>query len=403
MRRLVLAVAGIALIVLVGYLAVRRNAPPEAPFTRVTRETIVSALTTNGRVEPVEWGSARAEAAGVVRRVTVERGQSVRQGAALAELNPTTLGSEAAAARARVSQAEAELENLNQGGRSADLSAIDASLATARQELAQAQREHEANRRLQEKNAITGQEVTASRERVERAQLQIQTLEQRRQALVGQAERTAAQARLREAQAAAGGTEQRLAMTVVRAPVSGTVYELGVRPGAYLNPGDLVANIGRLDRVRVIVYVDEPDLGRVEVGMPVTIGWDAMPGRTWTGVVERKPTQVTPLGTRQVGEVTCVIENPGHELLPGTNVNAEIRSKVVESALTIPNAAIRREGGRTGVFVLSDGKIQWRDVQLGVTSVVRAQVLGGLNEGESIALPTERTLKDGMAVAPVYP
>lgn len=403
MRRLALILALVAAVVLVGYLAMRRNAPPDVPFTRVTRETIVSALTTNGKLEPIAWSSARAEMAGVVRRVLVERGHNVPVGAPLVELGATTLTSEAAAAQARVAQAEAELRNLQQGGRSADLAALDASVATAKQELAQAQREHDANLRLQAKNAVTGQEVIASRERVERAETQVRTLQDRRAALVGQAERSVAEARLREAQAAAEGFRQRLTMTVVRAPTSGIVYGIDLRPGTYVNPGDLIANIGKLDTMWVVVYVDEPDLGRVEVGMPVTITWDALPNRQWQGTVERKPTQVVPLGTRQVGEVTCVIANPSLELLPGTNVNAEIRSRVVENAHTIPNAAIRREAGRTGVYVLADRLIQWRDIEIGVTSVVRAQVVKGLSDGESIALPTDRPLRDGMAVTPVYP
>ena len=41
------------------------------------------------------------------------------------------------------------------------------------------------------------------------------------------------------------------------------MYQFDLKPGAYLNAGDMVATIGRLDRVRVKVYVDEPDLGRV--------------------------------------------------------------------------------------------------------------------------------------------
>jgi multidrug resistance efflux pump len=50
-----------------------------------------------------------------------------------------------------------------------------------------------------------------------------------------------------------------------------------LRPGAYLAAGDLLANVGRLDRVRIRVYVDEPLLGRVAPGQPVTITWEACP------------------------------------------------------------------------------------------------------------------------------
>src|SRR5207244_2712857 len=145
-----------------------------------------------------------------------------------------------------------------------------------------------------------------------------------------------AEARLDEAKTAAQLAEARIRMSEVQAPISGTVYKFDLKPGAYLNAGDLVASIGRLDHVDVKVYVDEPDLGRVMKGMPVTITWDALPGRQWKGSVDRTPAQIVPLGSRYVGEVVCVIENPDHGLLPGTNVSAAILSETVEGAVTIP-------------------------------------------------------------------
>jgi HlyD family secretion protein len=403
LRRLRYVLLGLAGATVAYLLLARRNAPPEVPFTKVTRETVVSALTTNGKVEPLQWASARAEVAGLVEKISTRRGQKVTKGSVLVQMDSAPVEAELSAAQARVAQVQADLQTLRQGGRSTELATIASSLDAARQDLASAQREFDANRRLQAKNAVTGLEVTASRERLERAQLQIQSLEQRRAALVSQPERSGAEARLHEAEASVAVAREKIQMTVVRAPVDGTVYQFDVKPGTYLNPGDLVANVGKLEVVRVIVYVDEPDLGRVEVDMPVTITWDATPGRQWTGVVERKPSQVIALGTRQVGEVSCIIGNPDFDLLPGTNVNAEIRSKVVQDALTIPNAALRREAGRTGVYVLADGRIRWREVKLGVASVVRSQVLSGVQEGNSIVLPTDRPLKENMPVTPVYP
>jgi HlyD family secretion protein len=175
-----------------------------------------------------------------------------------------------------------------------------------------------------------------------------------------------------------------------------------VKPGGYLNPGDLVAEVGRLNQLRVRVYVDEPDLGRVEKGMPVTITWDAMPGRQWKGFVESVPLQVVPLGTRQVGEVICTIDNPDLTLIPGTNVNAEIRSKVAENALVVPKEVIRRQGSQIGVFTLDGDKLAWRVVRTGVSSVTRVQVTDGLKEGDPVALQVERTLKAGEAVRAVF-
>ena len=188
---------------------------------------------------------------------------------------------------------------------------------------------------------------------------------------------------------------------MVRAPIAGTVYQFDLKPGAYLSAGDLVASIGQLDRVRVKVFVDEPDLGRVARGKAVVITWDAVPGKQWKGVVDKTPTQIEALGTRQVGEVLCVIDNPNNELLPGTNVNVEINTEAVASALTIPKEAVRRELGQAGVFALAGNALTWKKITLGVANTTRTQV-EGLTENDAVALPSDKPLKDGMVVAPRF-
>ena len=99
-----------------------------------------------------------------------------------------------------------------------------------------------------------------------------------------QPDKSAAEARLQEAQSGAAAASQRLASAQIHSPMNGILYRLEAKPGGYLNPGDLVAEVGRLNQLRVRVYVDEPELGRVEKGMPVTITWDAMPGRRVEGL-----------------------------------------------------------------------------------------------------------------------
>jgi len=234
-------------------------------------------------------------------------------------------------------------------------------------------------------------------------ELEIEALERKRAALVGTSDRAVAGAKLREAEADVQLARRRIADTVVSSPIAGVVYSLPIRLGTYLNMGDLVANVGVLDRLRVRVYVDEPELGRVAVGLPVNITWDAAPGKHWQGVVERLPTEIQALGTRQVGEVLCTIENPGHELVPGTNVNAAIRSSVAASALTIPKEALRRDATGTGVFILTGDDIHWHHVKTGVSSINRVQITQGVAEQDSVALPTDVPLHDGQSITPVYP
>jgi len=337
-----------------------------------------------------------------VREIHVRRGQSVRANEPLVDLDASDAQAERSTAEARIAQTKAELETLSKGGRAADLAEISSSLDRARLDLETAQKEYAALSRLQKQQAATQQEVTAAKEKVDRAQLQIQSLEAKKSALVAAPDRASAQARLQDAEAALRLADDHIRQSVVRAPIDGFVYQFDLKPGAFLNAGDSVALIGRLERVHVNVYVDEQDLGRVAKGMPVAITWDALPDRIWMGAVDKTPVQIVPLGSRQVGEVTCLIENPNRDLLPGANVNAEIKTDSVENALTIPKEALRREGSRTGVYLLDGERVVWRDVKMGVNNTTRTQV-EGLQDGDAVALLSDKPLKNGMTVRPTFP
>jgi HlyD family secretion protein len=395
---LALAIVG----ALIWSLVTWRNQPPEIPFAKVVRESINSSVSTNGKVEPIEWATARAERSGPVGAILIERGSHVDQDAPLVEIDASDVRADLASAQARIEQARADLAVLDKGGRSTDLAEIASGIDKATLELNTAQNDFDSFTRLQAKGAATRLEIQTAQQRIDAARLQIRSLEQKRAALVAAPDKSAALARLHDAESAAQLATQRIKQSVVRAPISGTVYQFDLKRGAYLAAGDIVAYIGKLERVRVDVYVDEPDLGRVARGLPVSISWDALPGRTWKGTVDKTPTQIEALGSRQVGQVLCVIENPGRDLLPGTNVTAEIRAESVQNALTIPREAIRRELGQAGVFVLSGDRVAWKKITMGIGNTTRAQV-EGINEGDSIALPTEKPLKEGMLVKPVFP
>jgi HlyD family secretion protein len=401
-RTLALVLAGAIGAVLI-ILALRRNASPAIPFTKVTREAITSTLTTNGKVEPIEWASARAERPGVIKKVMVHRGQNVASGTALIELDTRDANAQLANAEAQIAQAQAQQQALLQGGSGVERAQIENDLQRARLDLESARHNAEAVDRLVSKQAAPETELTSARQHVEQLQIQVQGLEERRKALVSSTDKDIAEARLQQAFASANLARSNLALSSVRAPIGGTVYQFDLRIGAFVNAGDLVADIGKLSRVRVAVYVDEPELGRVRINSPVTITWDAVPQRQWKGVVDRLPTQIIALGTRQVGEVGCIIDNPDNDLLPGTNINAEIVSSAVKLGLTITRSALRREGTQNGVLVLVGDHLEWRPVELGISSYAKVQVVSGLNEGDSVALTSDKPIKSGTKVQPVYP
>lgn len=389
----------VACALVLGFL--RKSAPPQVRFTQVKRQTMVSTVPTNGKVEPYEWQAVHAETGGLVTRVDVQNGKHVARGAVMAEISDPEMRAGIDSAEARISEAQANLQLLQDGGKLAEQSDIESSLLRARFNLQTEQREYDAIQRLVAKQAATPMEERAAADKLRQTQLEIDGLEKRRAALVSKPDIAAAQARVQEAETALRLAKERSASALVRAPIAGEVYGLAVRQGDYLNAGDLVANIGTLDRLRVRVYVDEPLLGRVKLGQPVTIRWEALPGKQWNGVVDRMPTSIQTLGSRQVGEVVCVIENPGRDLIPGNNVDAEIRTAVADNALVIPKEALRHDAQGDYVFLLHGDAVERRNVKTGISNVTQIQIADGAGEGDSVALPTDVPLQPGERVQPI--
>jgi HlyD family secretion protein len=380
---------------------IRRNAPPAVKFVRARRQALVSTLPTNGKVEPIEWQAARAAASGLAIRVPVEEGQYVAAGTVLAEIEDPALATDTQSAEAHVAEARANLAAIENGGRPGEAVEIANSLTRAHADLDRERKELAARQRLLLHQAATAMEVQEQADKVARFEAEIAGLEKRRGALVSASEVDGARARLRSAEAGLEQVRQRSGQTVVRAPIAGVVYSLAVRAGAYLNAGDEVASVGRVERLRVRVYVDEPLLGRVAVGQPVAIRWEALAGKEWQGHVDRKPSAIQALGSRQVGEVLCAIENPGRDLVPGANVDAEIRVGVVDNALVVPKETLRRDTAGDYVLALEGDTARRRAVTTGNSTVTLVQIVQGLAEGDAVALPTQTPLNPGDRVTPL--
>lgn len=394
------------LLLLVWWGLDRRDATVTIHFSTARQAVIESTVSTNGKIEPVEWAAARAETSGVVRKVAVERGQQVKAGQLLVALDTSAAQSAVVAALAAEQQAEAESAALAKGGKASTLADLNNSIASAQSVIKIAQRDYESMQRLGAKQAATKLQVQSAKDELEKAKRHLLSLEDQKKTLVTASDRSVAEAKLRDARAALSLARHRLALANVLAPITGTLYQFDLKMGAYLQPGELVGLVGDLDRVKVTVYVDEPDLGRVAKGIPVGITWDARPGKRWWGRVTKMPSEVIALGTRTVGEISTVIDNPDHDLLPGVSVNVLIISKVVKDAISIPKAALRTIRGVNGVYRLNGDVLSWRPVTTGVSDVNNVQVLSGLANGDRVAdrviEPSDAEIRDGLRVKPVF-
>jgi len=377
---------------------------PIIHFVTVRSAKIESTISTNGKVEPAEWAAARAEIAGVVRSIAVTRGQRVTAGQILLSLDNTAARAELIGAQAKVEEARAENTVLSAGGRASQLASVNASIQTAQTGVEVAQRNYESIQRLQSQQAATKYQVQEAKDALDRARLQLSAFQDQRRTLVTASDKEVAQAKLADAQSAVRLAQHRLTLSNIRSPGAGTIYQFDLKVGAYLQPGDLVALVGNLDQVKVIVYVDEPDLGRLAANLPVSINWDAKPGQKWWGHIEKLPTAVISLGTRTVGEVTTIIDNPNHDLLPGVSVNATIISKIANNALSIPKTALRTARGEYGVYKLSKNTLVWTPVRTGLSDVNNVQVISGIAQGDQVAdrvvEPSDAEIRSGMRVKP---
>ncbi len=378
------------------------------------RENLVSSISSNGKVEPIAPFVVRAQLDTFVEKVSVVEGQAVKKGRLLLELNVKDATAQLADARSKLLRAEDDLRAATAGGRSDEAAKTEGQLAAALALRDRLQRNHDSLERLIAQQAATKDELAANDLELAKANAQVRQLTAAKQEFEHDVKLDANQKslqveQLRSAVAALG---EKVRDGRIVAPADGTLYSLGrtaeglpLKAGDYVKVGDLLAEMADLHRVRVRAFIDEPELGGLEPGEPVRITWDALPNRTWMGKTQVIPKQVVPRGARSVGELLCEVNNDKLELLPNINVNVRINSRERINVLTVPRGAVEAQGGQRFVFVvlrnaLGVGKatLEKREIHVGIADATNYEVLGGLQEGEMVALPGDVDLKDGMPV-----
>jgi HlyD family secretion protein len=365
---------------------------------KVERQDIHEGVVTNGKAEPINYREVRAEVEGEVASLAVHEGDKVTEGKALLDLGQGQMASELEQARADLVSAEEAVSLLEQGGTTAQIAELKAQLDNARRERDLASNEVQMDERLVEKGAVARADLDQSRARLAKAQSDLAALEAKSKRRYDLEEMTRVKARVAAASAAESLAEERQRSTHVTSPLNGTVYSLAVHAGDHVNRGDVLARVGDLSRIRVRVFVDEPDLGRVADAQPVLITWDGLPGRQWKGQVERLPSEVKEMGTRTVGEVACTVDNPAGELLPNTNLNVEIVTASKSGVLGLPREAVIGDDSRRFVYVVRHGALARQEVHTGILSATRAEIVQGLQAGDEVALASDVPLADGMKV-----
>jgi multidrug efflux pump subunit AcrA (membrane-fusion protein) len=402
-RRLWIIVGGALVLTAVLVFISGRGATARVAVVDVVRQNLSSTVSSNGKVEPESPGMLHAGFSTFVDRVYALEGQQVKRGGLLFSLNDSDVRSRLAQARADLSAQQEAVRLATSGGRSGQLAKAAADLQKAQAARDRLKSDNESLTKLVAQKAATLQELDQNRLMLTQAEADVQSLEKAKSALEQQAQpdRERSVLLLEHARVEVADLESQEVSARGTAPFDGTLYSLPIHSGDFVKEGDLLAEIADLHHVRVRAFIDEPELGQIDVHQPVEIFWDAHPDRVWSGRTEILPKQVVNRGTRSVGELICSVNNDRMDLLPNTTVDVRINVSERPNVLVVPRGAVYIEGSKRFVFRVVNDRLYRRYITVGLANPTMIEVISGLNEGDVVALPGEVSLKEKLHIRAV--
>jgi len=321
-------------------------------YVRKTPVTVAQAVeqrvdaveTTVGRLEATADPALAAETSGRVVRLLVDGGSVVKRGQVLAELDGETQRLAVASARASVERLEALLSN-----------------------------QQRTVKRYQELRA-----KSVSESMLEEAMAQMSARE---------AELNDARARLAEA-------EYRLDRTRIKSPVDAIVERRLVSVGDFVSPGTPVVTIVGTEGMRVVLPFPERLSGQLKTGLAVTLDQPSRPGEVITGTIS----EVRPMVGTNNRAVEALVDLPAAvDWPPGGSVTARVVLASREGVVVPAGSVVRRPAGDV-VYAVKDDKAVERKVTVGIRSSDLAEILSGVEAGETVVLSGAGFLTDGALV-----
>ncbi|GAB4214324.1 MAG: efflux RND transporter periplasmic adaptor subunit [Synechococcales cyanobacterium] len=346
-----------------------------------------------GRTQPQQEVAVRSRSEGLLQSLTVNVGDPVQAGQVLGQVDETLLRQALAAAQADLAAAQAEVLRIDAQAASAKTQVL-----TAQVELDQAQADATRLQNLANEGAVSQQQAEQAQTRLRAAQGSLQVAQSQIQT---QAQLKAAALSRVQAQAAlVAQAQERLDLTVLRAPLTGFILSRPSEVGNLLQNNQEVVTIGRLDPLLVTVEVSERIWSELRVGQSLAVRIPALDTAPITGTLTRRAPAANP--TTRLWPVEVTIPNPSGQLGSGLLAELTIPSRDPEY-LIVPQTAIQQRPDQAPqVFVFDPDRqtVQAQTVQLGDSRDGRQVILSGLKASDVIVLRSGRPLRPGQAVRP---
>lgn len=392
----------------------KTDGPVTVTTARAERRSVPAFLQATGSLVADEKSNVAPKVAGKIADISVNVGDFVKQGAAIARIDDNDARRRLLSAQSGVKQAEAALRQaearLGLGPNGVfnasvipEVRSAAANYEQALAELRQAKSNEARYRDLVESGDVammtyeqyrTAREIAEARAKAAKEQLeaQINSARQNNQAIAS------AQAALEAARTQVEIAKQELADTIIRAPFSGFVSSRPVAVGEYVSSANVVATILRTNPLKLQMQIAESEVPFVKLGRAVSLTVDAYKDRRFSGLV----TAINPAvdAASRSALVEASIENVDNALRAGMFATARITKNGGGGAIFVPRNAVYYDQATGGyrAFVIVDGVAKLRVIQLGQEEGDFYQVLSGLNADETVATSNLDQLFEGAMV-----
>lgn len=185
----------------------------------------------------------------------------------------------------------------------------------------------------------------------------------------------------------------------IYAPFDGMIVQRNVSPGALVSPGKATDQpmfvLQDISKMRLVVYIPEDYVDKVDLRQPVNFVFNAMPGQPYSAKISRS---ANALGSMRSEAVEIDVQNKGGQLKPGMYAEVHIPMLSGAKSLLVPNNAIVRSTEREYVVAVSGTKASLVDVKEGLAGKDSTEVFGELKPNEKIILHPGDEIKQGDVV-----